>query len=220
MIRLARPLALALVVALTTGCPAFFVDRGEIVAPTRDLARPAAKALPASSTFVDLQERWTREIRLGLGGHAVAVLKDPGLAAAEIAHEAALQDVRGAELETLITNRWTTYFGPEGDRFPIDVTWRFNEQFITKAAILDPASWNIELVTSSGKRFAPVATTVLSATPKPTGGCWQGAIRLWFPWRDPDSADAVIAGHTSWVALSLDHPSGSGDLTWRFRTLF
>jgi hypothetical protein len=220
VIRLARLASAVALVALTTGCPAFVVDRGEIVSPSRELTRPTPRALPAASTYVDLQDRWRRELRLGLGGHAVGTLVDPALAAAEVAHEAALQDLRGAALDTLLANRWATYYGTELDRFPIDVEWRFDEQFITKPAILDPANWEIKLHTSSARSYAPLSVAVLSSEPKPRDGQWTGRIRLWFPWRDAETGNTLVGGATSWVSLSLDHPSGSGDMTWRFRTLF
>ena len=170
MIPLAR-LALAVgLVALTTGCPAFFVDRGEIVQPTRELAPPSSSALPSAGTYVELLDRWRREVRLGLGGFAVATLRDPALAAAEVSHEVALQNLRGAEIRTLLTNRWATWYGTELDRFPIDVEWRFDEQFITQSAILDPASWEIGLRTSDGRFYRPIATSVLAASQTPREG--------------------------------------------------
>lgn len=220
MIRLARLALLAGLVALTTGCPAFFVDRGEIVQPTRALTPPSSAALPPANTYVELQDRWRREVRLGLGGFAVATLRDPGLAAAEVAHEAARQHLHGAEVRTLLANRWAAWYGTEHDRFPIDLEWRFDEQFITKAAILDPATWEIGLRTSDGRFYRPIATSVFSASKTPREGYWEGRVRLWFPWRDAEAGTQLLGGQTSWVSLELDHPSGSGAVTWRFRSLF
>lgn len=220
MIRLARLAAAVALVALTAGCPAFFVDRGEIVNPTRDLTPPNALRLPAPGEYVVQQERWRREVRLGLGGFAVATLRDPALSAAEVAHEAALQDLRGAELQSLLANRWATWYGAERDRFPIDVEWRFDEQFISKAAILDPAEWQILLRTSDGRTYAPLSVVVLEASQAPRAGYWEGKVRLWFPWRDVEADRQILGGQASWVSLELDHPSGSGAVTWRFRTLF
>lgn len=220
MIRLAVSALAAVLVALTTGCPAFFVDRGEIVTPVRDLSPPNALALPPASDYVVQQNRWRREVHLGLGGFAVATLRDPALSAAEVAHDAALQDIRGAALQSLLANRWATWYGAERDRFAIDLDWRFDAQFVSKAAILDPAEWQLLLRTSDGQTYRPLSTAVLAASQTPRDGYWEGKVRLWFPWRDIAADRQVLGGQASWASLELDHPSGSGAATWRFRTLF
>jgi hypothetical protein len=216
-------IALALLTVLSlglTGCPAFYVDRGSLVTPSAALDRPAPDKLPASSTYVELSEKWRRDVRIGLGGYAQATLYDPKLAAAQIAHEAAVQSMRPNDLQGLITNRWATYYGDERDRFPIDILWHFEEQFISKSTILDPTAWTISLVTSTGLTVAPLSVSTLRAEKAPRAGLWEGAVRLWFPWRDAVSQQVLLGGQTDWVALKLSHPSGSGELTWRFRSIF
>lgn len=214
------PLTAALLALALSGCPAFYVNRGELVTPSAVLERPTPEQLPAADTFVPLQERWRRDVRLGLGGYAVGTLYDPRLAAAQVAHEGAVQNLRTNALQGLLTNRWATYYGERLDRFPIDVEWRFDEQFISQSAILEPASWVLLLRTSTGLELAPLSVSVLRAEKAPRQGYWEGAIRLWFPWRDAVSQQVILGGQTDWVALQLKHPSGEGELTWRFRSIF
>jgi hypothetical protein len=104
------------------------------------------------------------------------------------------------------------------DRFPVDLEWRFDEQFISNRRVLDPASWTFSLVSSEGGRYAPLGSAVLRALPVPRDGVWIGAIRLWFPWTDPERRTALLAGSTTWLRLEFKHPSGVGEVTWRFRT--
>jgi hypothetical protein len=220
VIRLAAIVSAVGLAALLAGCPAFYVDRGDVVAPSRSNAEPTVRALPPSNAYVDLRTRWQREIQIGLGGYAVATLIDPGLAAAELAHDAALEDMRGAELETTLENRWDALYGADRDRFPIDVAWRFDAQFLTNAQVLDPAAWSIVLRTSDGHTYRPLSTTVLSTAQTPQDGFWEGSFRLWFPWRDPVAKTPLLGGQNSWLSLALAHPSGSGAFTWRFRSGF
>jgi hypothetical protein len=218
VIRLAVALALLATSALTTGCPAFYVDRGEVIQPSSSLARPQAQGLPAADTFVDRQARWSREVRIGLGGYVLATLVDPSLAASEIAHDAAIEDMRGRALEGLIANRWVSLYGADRDRFPIDLAWRFDAQFVSNDRVLDPASWTITLNTASGERLAPLAATIVAASRAPQDGYWEGRVRLWFPWRDAVTGTPILGAQNASVALSLRHPSGSGTATWRFRS--
>jgi hypothetical protein len=213
-----RRLPLLLLPLLLAGCPGFLVDRGEIMDPTRSLEPPAVSALPKADVYVELAARWRRETRVGIGGQVEATLVDPGLAAAEVAHEAAVQAMGAAAAADMLASRWPVLFGSLHDRFPIDLEWRFDEQFISNRRILDPAQWEFTLVTSEGPRYAPLAASTLRALPAPRDGAWIGAVRLWFPWTDPERRTAVLAGGTSWVRLELGHPSGHGDVTWRFRT--
>lgn len=212
-----RALLTTLILPLA-GCPAFLVDRGEIMDPTRTLEPPAVSALPAADTYVELAARWRRDTRVGIGGYVEATLIDPGLAAAQVAHEAAVQAVGAGAIADLIGTRWPVLYGAMRDRFPVDLAWRFDEQFISNRRILDPAQWTFTLVTSDGSRFQPLAATTLRALPIPQDGAWVGAARLWFPWTDPDRRTAILAGGTAWVALEMTHPSGDGEVTWRFRT--
>lgn len=218
--RLVGLVLLPLTAVMLAGCPAFYVDRGSLVTPSAALDRPMPDKLPDSTTYVELAERWRRDVRIGLGGYAQATLYDPKLAAAQIAHEAAVQSMRANDIQGLITNRWATYYGDERDRFPIDILWTFEEQFISKSTILDPAGWTITLATSTGLTLAPLSVSVLRAEKAPRQGQWEGAVRLWFPWRDAVSQQVLLGGQTDWVALKLAHPSGTGELTWRFRSIF
>jgi hypothetical protein len=218
VIRLAVRLALLATCVLTTGCPAFYVERGEVIQPSRSLARPAAQNLPAADTWVDRRALWSREVRIGLGGYVAATLIDPSLAASEIAHDAAIEDARGSELEDLIANRWVALYGADRDRFPIDLAWRFDAQFVGNDRVLDPASWAIALTTASGETLAPMATAVVSASRAPVDGYWEGRVRLWFPWRDAVTGTPILGAQKASEALSLRHPSGSGTATWRFRS--
>jgi hypothetical protein len=203
---------------LLSGCPAFYVERGEVIAPSASLARPTAATLPAAKTFVDRRALWQREVRIGLGGYVLATLIDPSLAAAQIAHDAAIEDTRGAALDGLIANRWTALYGANRDRFPIDLDWRFDAQFVTNDRVLDPASWAIALKTGTGETVSPMATTIVAASSAPREGYWEGTVRLWFPWRDVVTGTPLLGGQNASVALSLRHPSGSGTATWRFRS--
>ena len=210
--------ALALTAPLT-GCPAFFVDRGELVRPSASVDRPAVGQLPPAAEFVELEERWRRETRIGLGGYAEATLIDPRLAAAMVAHEGAVQSMRPQALEGQLATTWETFYGAEGDRFPIDVTWRFDQQFISQGRILDPAEWQIT-VQASGREIAPLAVSRLEAADAPQGGYWEGKVRLWFPMRDLESGHRLLGGETDVLTLRLVHRSGSASLSWRFSSVF
>jgi hypothetical protein len=120
----------------------------------------------------------------------------------------------------MIENRWNALYGKDRDRFPIDVQWRFDEQFVTKGEILDPANWTVQLRTSAGKTYAPLSTAVLATATAPKEGYWEGAVRFWFPWRDPVEKTPLLGGQNSSLSLSMAHPSGSGTFTWRFRSGF
>lgn len=220
MIRLAAIASAVGLAALLAGCPAFYVDRGDVVSPSRSAAQPTVQALPPANAYVDLRERWQREIQIGLGGYALATLIDPALAAAELSHDAAVESLHGAELESALENRWDALYGASRDRFPIDIDWRFDSQFITKSEVLDPAEWTMTLRSSSGQTFQPLSTTVLNAAATPKDGFWEGSFRLWFPWRDPVTKMPLLGGQNSWVSLQLAHVSGSGTFTWRFRSGF
>lgn len=200
------------------GCPAFLVERGEIMDPTRTLALPGVSALPRADAYVELAARWRRDTRVGIGGYVEATLIDPGLAAAQVAHEAAVAAQGAPAIADMLATRWPVLYGTLADRFPIDLEWRFDEQFISNRRILDPAQWTFKLVSSDGGQYAPLAATTLRAQPSPQDGAWVGAARLWFPWIDPERRTAILAGATTWVRLELTHPSGHGDVTWRFRT--
>lgn len=208
-------LALALPLA---GCPAFLVERGEIMDPTRTVEPPAVSALPPSDRYVELAARWRRDTRVGIGGYVEATLIDPGLAAAQVSHEAAVQGLAAGATADALATRWPVLFGSLLDRFPVDLEWRFDEQFISNRRVLDPAQWKFALVTSDGGRYAPLAAATLRAQPIPQDGAWVGAARLWFPWTDPERRTSLLAGGTTWLRLELTHPSGHGHVTWRFRT--
>lgn len=214
------PILATLLATTLAGCPAFYVDRGSLVTPSAVIDRPSPEKLPAPDAYVELEKKWEREVKIGLGGYITGTLFDPKLAAAEVAHEAAVQNLRPNAVQSLLATRWATYYGEALDRFPIDLDWRFDEQFISKSAILDPASWTITLRTSTGLNLEPVSVSILKAEKAPRQGYWEGQVRLWFPWRDAVSQQLVLGGQTDWVALQLKHPSGEGELTWRFRSIF
>lgn len=220
MIRLAAIVSAVGLAALLAGCPAFYVDRGDVVAPSRSVSQPTVQSLPPANAYVDLRARWQREIQIGLGGYAVATLIDPALAAAELSHDAALEDLHGAELASALENRWDALYGADRDRFPIDINWRFDAQFISKSEVLDPAQWTMVLKSSSGQTYQPLSMTILNASATPQEGFWEGSFRLWFPYRDPVTKMPLLGGQNSWLSLQLAHVSGSGTATWRFRSGF
>ena len=213
-----RRVPLLLIPLLLAGCPAFLVDRGEIMEPTRTLEPPGVSALPRADQYVEQAARWRRDTRVGIGGYVEATLLEPGLAAAQVSHEAAVQGLAAGAVADALGTRWPVLFGALRDRFPIDLEWRFDEQFISNRRVLDPAQWKFELHASDGSRYAPLAAATLRAQPIPQDGAWVGAARLWFPWTDPERRTAILAGGTSWVRLEMTHPSGHGEVTWRFRT--
>ncbi|MEB3223927.1 MAG: hypothetical protein VKS61_17770 [Candidatus Sericytochromatia bacterium] len=204
--------------ALGSGCAANsgWAD-APIVAPSRSVERPAVAELPRPDAYIDALERWRRETRLGIGGHVEGVLRDPALAAAEVSHQAAVDSLGKAATADLLAHRWPVLFGPLGDRFPIDLSWRFDEQFISSRRVLDPVSWRFALETSEGLRLEPLAAAVLQAASTTRDGMWWGEVRLWFPWRHPDTRVPVLAGGARWARLTLAHTSGTGELSWRFR---
>lgn len=215
---LRRLAALALVFPLA-GCPAFFVDRGELVRPSASLEQPAVSQLPASSQYVELAEQWRRDTRIGVGGYAEATLLDPKLAAAMVAHQGAVQNMRPQALAAQLATTWETLYGAERDRFAIDVDWRFDQQFISQGRILDPGEWEITLQ-ANGREIAPLAVSRLEAAGTPRQGYWEGRVRLWFPVRDLESGRRLLGGETDVLTLRLQHRSGRGQLSWRFGSVF
>lgn len=211
-----RLLAACLLAALLAGCPAFYVERGGFVSPAGSLAAPAVEALPPPGAYVDGLEAWQRTARIGVGGYATATLVDPRLAAAEVSHSAALQTASGAAKASLLENRWATYYGPQRDRFPIELEWRFDEQFVRASRILDPDEWTFTLVTSDGARLVPLQTSTVEAGRTPKEGFWEGKLRLFFPWRQRDGR-RTLGGQVSWIRLELEHRTGDAEFTWRFR---
>lgn len=212
---------LTLLVALSlSGCAAFIVERGEVVAPTRSLARPTVTSLPDQARFADLSTQWRREGRIGVGGHVEATMLDPLLAAAQVSHEAAVQGLDRMATTELLTSRWLTFFGVDQDRWPIDLDWRFDEQFISNAKVLDPTRWTFVLRGSDGRAHKPLAVSVLTAGRVPEDGYWVGKVRVWFPYRDAEKAVVLLGGETSRVELELRHASGDVTLTWRFHNAF
>ncbi|MEB3330245.1 MAG: hypothetical protein VKQ33_13535 [Candidatus Sericytochromatia bacterium] len=210
---------MSLLVALGTaqGCAELLRGEAAFVVPARSLERPRVGELPGAEVYVELRDRWRRETRLGIGGLVEGVLADPALAAAEVAHQAAVESRGRAATADLLAHRWAVLYGPHGDRFPIDLRWRFDEQFISQRRVLSPDAWRFALETSEGGALTPLAASVLHAAPTTVDGAWVGAVRLWFPWRHPDTRVPVLAGGVRWARLRLAHQSGVGELTWRFR---
>jgi hypothetical protein len=213
-----KRLVLAAALVCLTGCPAFYVDRGPLVQPTRSLTRPGS--LPQAEAYLDLQQRWQREARIGVSGAVEGVLRDPSLVAAEVAHSAAIQGLDQASTRELLLNEWSNAFGPQLDRWTIDLTWRFDEQFVQHQNVLDPTGWDFGLHVDETYTYAPLLVTTLSQTQVPQQHYWEGKVRLWFPWRDPLRDRLVLAGNTRGIRLRLSHPTGTADLYWRFRTAY
>jgi hypothetical protein len=210
----------ALATCLLTACPAFFINRGGLVAPTNNNVRPAVTSLPNASSYVELQDRWRREASVGAAGSVIGTLKDPGLVAAEVSHRAAVEGLNQAATDDLLISTWSNAFGPDLDRWSIDLDWRFDEQFVTHPEVLDPSTWTFVLHVDERVEYAPLGVSTLSHGQVPVQHYWEGRIRLWFPWRDHTRDLTLLSGITREIRLEMRHPSGTGDLTWRFRTAF
>lgn len=202
------------------GCAAFLAENGDLISPSGGIGRPHAAELPAARSYVETAAEFRREVRVGLGGAVEATLVDPRLAGAELAHDAMLQGLKGAALESLILNRWSELYGAQSDRFPIDVAWRFDQQFIAANRVLEPSEWSFRLDTRDGRSYAPLAVSVLKREQAPQAGYWEGAVRLSFPWRDPASNQLLVGGANTGLTLSLRHRSGEGAVSWRFRSVY
>ncbi|MDB5100783.1 MAG: hypothetical protein JWM80_5204 [Cyanobacteria bacterium RYN_339] len=213
-----RILLAGLAAALLAGCPAFYVDRGPLVQPTRTLVRPPG--LPAADAYVALDTQWRREARIGVAGAVEGLLRDPELVAAEVAHSAAVQSLDHDAARDLLRTEWLSAFGQQLDRWTIDLTWRFDEQFVQHQTVLDPSTWTFSVRVDETYDYPPLAVLGLSHTQVPQQHFWEGKVRLWFPWRDPLHDRLVLAGITRAIRLRLRHPTGSADLYWRFRTAY
>ncbi|HEY9721887.1 MAG TPA: hypothetical protein V6D47_07720 [Oscillatoriaceae cyanobacterium] len=209
-----RPLLLLLLMLPLAGCPAFYVQEGAIVRPATTLDEPTS--LPAPDVDAALATHWQREAQLGLGGSGTATLLDPGLVAAQVAHQAADESLSPAAAQSLLDERWTDLFGQGRDRFAIDLAWRFDTQFYATHDVLDPDTWSFALETSSGQRLAPLEVTPLAADTVPREHFWTGTVQLSFPWHDADG-NRVLGGATKWIRLVLTRSTGSGRFEWRFR---
>ena len=217
---LPRVAAATLLVCQLAACPAFFLDQGELVAPSHSINRPLVAALPGADAFVELQNHWRREAHIGAAGAVIGTLRDSTLVAAEVSHTAALQGLDRAATGDLLATTWATSFGPDLDRWAIDLDWRFDEQFVTRPEVLDPANWTFVLHVDEHIDYAPLAVTTLAHGQVPVNHFWEGQVRLWFPWRDHRRDLTLLAGITRSIRLEMNHPSGTGDLTWRFRTAY
>lgn len=202
------------------GCAAFLAENGDLISPSGSIARPGAADLPAARHYVETAAEFRREGRVGLGGSVEATLVDPRLAGTELAHDAMLQGLKGSALESLILNRWSELYGAQSDRFPIDIYWRFDQQFIAANRVLDPSEWTFRLDTRDGRSYAPLALSVLKREQAPQAGFWEGAVRLYFPWRDPASNQLIVGGANTGLTLKLSHRSGEGAVSWRFRSVY
>jgi len=60
----------------------------------------------------------------------------------------------------------------------------------------------------------------LSQSQVPQQHFWEGKVRLWFPWKDALRDRLVLAGNTRAVELRMQHPTGTAELFWRFRTAY
>lgn len=219
--RVVRWMSVGTLALACAGCPAIMADSGSgMVSPSATDRMPARADLPKAERFVDLDNTWRRSTRIGLGGSADATIEDPLLVAAAIAHDAAINGRNGADVDGMIQTRWTDLFGQQADRFAIDVSWRFDTQFVAEDTILDPGQWTITLYDGEGHHYAPLAATQLSASRVPEDNAWEGTIRLWFPWRDPQTTGKLLGGTNSSLRLVLSHPSGQGEFTWRFRSVY
>ena len=136
------------------------------------------------------------------------------------AHSAAIQGLDQAATRELLLNEWSNAFGPQLDRWSIDLTWRFDEQFVQHQNVLDPTAWDFTLHVDEAYTYAPLAVSTLSQTQVPQQHYWEGKVRLWFPWRDPLRDRTLLAGNTRGIRLRMSHPTGSADLFWRFRTAY
>ncbi|MEB3285704.1 MAG: hypothetical protein VKN33_10505 [Candidatus Sericytochromatia bacterium] len=201
---------------ILNACAAFWVERGPVVVPSRTLAPPETRVWDVRSDPRAEVERWTRSTRVGLGGYVDAVLWDPTAAQSQLAYEIALNHLGRAAASDLSTQRWSTLYGAERDRFPIDLRWRFDEQFIASRRILDPGTWRFELQLATGGPLSPHSVAVLKSSVSAQDGFWNGEVRLWFPWRDPVRHQLVLGGENPWVRLVMSHFSGNGEVTWRF----
>ena len=142
------------------------------------------------------------------------------LVGAQVAHDAAVAGGNATSTYEALATAWNTAYGPERDRWPIDVEWRFAEQFVTHREVLDPATWTFVLHVDDRLEYDPVGTTVLKSEKIAVEHYWEGAIRLWFPWKDYRRDRVLLAGATRFVRLEIKHPSGNANVTWRFRTSF
>lgn len=203
-----------------TACPAFFIDRGELVAPAHDNGRPSVQSLPGAATYPELQDRWRREAQIGAAGAVVGTLREPNLVAAEVAHNAAVQSLDRDATRDLLVTTWTNAFGADLDRFSIDLDWRFDEQFVSHPEVLDPSNWTFILHVDERQTYAPIAVATLAHGQVPVQHFWEGSVRLWFPWKDHQRDRILLAGGTRVIRLELRHPSGTTDLTWRFRSAY
>lgn len=208
-------LALAMLTLFLWGCPAFWVERGPVVTPLRSLERPALADLPEPDSYLDRLSDWRREVRVGLGGQVEAILWDARLGAAGVAHEVAINHLTPAAARDLLVQRWQTLYGPQQDRWAIDLNWRFDEQFVSSRRVLEPTGWTFRLHTSQGIELAPMRVSVLRLEQAPVDGHWTGSVRLWFSWLDP-RRDPVVRGDTTWLRLELRHRTGHAEITWRF----
>ena len=215
-----RMLLAMFAVAALTGCPEFIVNRGAFVTPSATLAMPAPADLPAASTYISLEDTWRRDAGLGVGGYVFATLWDPVLAAAEVAHDGALMNVPPSGMGDRLKDRWDELYGAERDRFPIDVRLQFDAQFYSDPAILSPGSWTFQLSVAGGPTYPPLENAVISRSPTPKDGYWTGDIRLWFPWRDPDTRLLLLGHQTTAVTLLIAGDTGKAKLTWRFRSAY
>jgi hypothetical protein len=198
------------------GCAAFIVDRGEVTTPTISLTRPNAASLPQANSYVDLAGHWRKQTTLGVAGYAEATLWDPLLAAAGVAHEGALEQLSATALDARLSDRWDAYYGTSRDRFPIDIHWRFDNQFYTNTAILSPDTWRFVLSTDDERHYAPLAVVRLDQNSAPQAGFYEGNVRLWFPWREENGSIPILGGQTTGVTLTLKSDFGQGTLNWRF----
>ncbi|MNK46319.1 hypothetical protein D3C87_651030 [compost metagenome] len=183
------------------------------------LMRPASDTrFPALSgdadRYAEHREAWTRREPIGVKGEVEATFEDPSLGADYLAHLARVQGLGEVSRDGYFETMWAALYGTQGDRFPIQVTMRFDRLFHSKAT-LDPARWTFVLEDDSGRQWKPLHVGDLRDGSVERGKL-ASTFRLWFK-IDDDGKRPLIDGRTRELILHVRGNPGTALLRWKFK---
>jgi hypothetical protein len=207
--RLRHTLSTLLLVGLLAGCT---VGEHRLMRPAADARFPALAG--DADHYAEHRKAWTRREPIGVKGEVEATFEDPSLGADYLAHLAQTQGLGDVSRNGYFETMWAALYGTQGDRFPIQVTMRFDRLFHSPAT-LDPARWTFILTDDTGRQWKPLHVGDVSTPPVPRGKL-ATTFRLWFK-TDDGSKRPVIDGRTRELILHIQGNPGTAMLRWKFK---
>lgn len=207
--RLRHTLSTLLLLMVLAGCTA---GEHRLLRPAHDTRFPALAG--DADRYAAHREAWTRRESLGVKGEVTATFEDPSLGADYLTHLAQQQGMGEVSRNGYFETMWAALYGTQGDRFPIQVTMRFERLFHTPAT-LDPSRWIFVLTDDAGRQWTPLHVGDVSEPPTERGKLAK-TFRLWFKTHDAYQRP-MIDGRTRELILHVKGNPGTAMLRWKFK---